>query len=133
MEALLFGNLTAEDATALADAVCAALPGEPMPAAERPLEEVAALPEGSSLLVRRARRGQAWVMQKGLGGGPANPGWKAHAAGGGGALGGQLARCSGAHAGGRGRHSLGRHFIAWPRARLPVRPSAAQAVRERFA
>ncbi len=59
VEALLFGNLTAEDATALADAVCAALPGEPMPAAERPLEEVAALPEGSSLLVRRARRGQA--------------------------------------------------------------------------
>ncbi len=55
VEALLFGNLTAEDAAALADGVCAALPGEPMPAAERPLEEVAALPEGSSLLVRRAR------------------------------------------------------------------------------
>lgn len=54
VEALMQGNLSAADAAELAEAVCAALPGAQMAAAERPVEEVAVLPEGHSLLLRHA-------------------------------------------------------------------------------
>lgn len=56
VEALMQGNLSAADATELAEAVCEALPGAQMAAAERPVEEVAVLPEGHSLLLRHAGR-----------------------------------------------------------------------------
>ena len=52
VEALMQGNLSAEEAVALAGAVREALPGKPLLADERAVEEVAALPEGSSSLLR---------------------------------------------------------------------------------
>lgn len=52
VEALMQGNLSAEEAVALAGAVRKTLPGEPLLADERAVEEVAALPDGSSSLLR---------------------------------------------------------------------------------
>ena len=52
VEALMQGNLSAEEAVELAGAVRKVLPGEPLLADERAVEEVAALPEGSSSLLR---------------------------------------------------------------------------------
>ena len=52
VETLMQGNLSAGEAVALARAVREALPGKPLAADERAVEEVAALPEGSSLLLR---------------------------------------------------------------------------------
>ncbi|KAK9820983.1 hypothetical protein WJX81_000873 [Elliptochloris bilobata] len=52
VEALVQGNLCADEARALAHAVRGALPGAPLLSSERPVEEVAALPDGSALLLR---------------------------------------------------------------------------------
>ena len=52
VEALMQGNLSAEEAVALAGAVRESLPGKPLAADERAVEKVAALPEGSSSLLR---------------------------------------------------------------------------------
>jgi hypothetical protein len=50
--ALLQGNLTAEDAMEIASSVRAAFPAGILPAAERPLDCVAMLPQTCSLLHR---------------------------------------------------------------------------------